>query len=348
VSQSFRPFVDSQITPAKKSRQLYTLDQIPDAIVAPPHTAPVAAIHPSTAPAVPVPWASSTPASTGPIRTARKSRKSTGPFPTRVNKSVPASAAHPTNTTVPQVEASQVQSPNVDVSQVHTPQVDPQATALSSNAPRVDAVPTEPNVVATTPSPDTTSLPAAQVPSDGESDGRSYTSTLPDVYDVGMDDSAPLATGPWMIIDHLTGEIIVDKDQPTAPTPDVSTIPTIPACRSLAGVEVAITPHLGTAYLAETPPALLSEDEDVRPQWLTTAVNSFLRFVPCIGSLGKVIDLYLTQEARLGYPELVRTVVFSSVSSILTVSVHSPSTPILQLSHRDCHIYEMGQEVCSW
>jgi hypothetical protein len=120
-----------------------------------------------------------------------------------------------------------------------------------------------------------------------------------------MDDSGPLTTGPWMIIDHLTGEMIVDDDQSTPPAPAVPTIPTIPTGPSLAGVEVAITPHLGTAYLVETPPTLLSEDEDVRPQWLITAISAFLRLVPYVGSLGKVVDLYLTQEARLGYPELV-------------------------------------------
>lgn len=146
-----------------------------------------------------------------------------------------------------------------------------------------------------------------------------------------------------MIIDHLTGEIIIDDDQSTTPAPT----PTVPTGLSLPGVEVAITPHLGTAYLIETPPTLLSEDEDVRPQWLLTAVNSFLRFVPSVGSLGKVIDLYLAQEARLGYPELVRTVAVSFVTSVLMISVHSPSTSVVRSAHRGCRIHEMGQEVFS-
>ena len=115
-----------------------------------------------------------------------------------------------------------------------------------------------------------------------------------------------------MIIDHFTGEMICDDDQPIPPAPTVPTTPATPATRALpAGVEIAIIPRLGTTYLVETPPTLLSEDEDVRPLWLITAVNSFLRFVPCVGSLGKVIDLYLAQEARLGYPESVRTLVLS-------------------------------------
>ena len=49
-------------------------------------------------------------------------------------------------------------------------------------------------------------------PEDDASDSLSYTSTLPDVFEVGSDDSAPPATGPWMAIDHLTGEMIVDEE----------------------------------------------------------------------------------------------------------------------------------------
>jgi len=163
---------------------------------------------------------------------------------------------------------------------------------------------------------DAAPLPAEEVPDDDASDDRSYTSTIPDVFEVGMDDSAPPATGPWMIIDHLTGEVIVDDNQPTSPAPTAPMTPAVSSGLSLPGVEVAKALRLGTPYLIETPPTLLSEDEDVRPQWLITAVNSFLRLVPYVGSLGKVVDLYLAQEARLGYPELVRiTHVFSSYSS---------------------------------
>jgi len=114
-----------------------------------------------------------------------------------------------------------------------------------------------------------------------------------------------------MIIDHFTGEIICDADQSTPPAPAVSTTPTTSTAPALPGVEIAIAPRLGTTYLVETPPTLLSEDEDVRPQWLITAINSFLRFVPCVGSLGRVVDLFLAQEARLRYPELVHALVLS-------------------------------------
>ena len=150
-------------------------------------------------------------------------------------------------------------------------------------------------------------LPDVDMSNDGASD-KSYTSTLPDIFDTGMDDSAPPATGPWMIIDHFTGEVIVDDDQSTPHVPAIPAVEAVPTGLtgpSLPGVEVATAAQLGTPYLVENPPSLLSEDEDVRPQWLMTAVNAFLRFVPYVGGLGKVVDLYLAQEARLGYPDLV-------------------------------------------
>ena len=266
-----------------------------------------------TTPTIPVPQVPSVPASgsIGPIRTARKTRA-----PTHVTKHVPANAANPENSNTLQVEVPEVQLPDVNAPQLHTPQVGlPQATTLPSDMPQANATPAEPDAPITTATPSepdgfvamisptefvepvstttptgVTSLPAAEVPDDDVPDNMSFTSTLPDIFDVGMDDSAPPATGPWTIIDHFTGEMIVDDDQ-SSPSP--------------VGVEVAITPRLGTTYLVENPPTLLSEDEDVRPRWLMTAVNTFLRFVPCVGSLGKVVDLYLAQEARLGYPQLV-------------------------------------------
>jgi hypothetical protein len=134
-----------------------------------------------------------------------------------------------------------------------------------------------------------------------------------------MDDSAPPATGPWMIIDHLTGEVIVDNAQPLPAASAVPTTPSVTAHPSLAGVKVVATSCFGTPHLTQTPPTLLSDDEDVRPQWLTTAVDDFLHFVPYIGSLGKVVDLFLTQEARLGYPALVSFFTFCFIYPVLTI-----------------------------
>jgi len=228
-------FDNPQITSAKESRQLYTLDPTPDTAVVPavPGTSSVIAVPQSAAPATPAAQPPSTLASTGPIRTARKPRTKVGPLPTRANKSVPLGTAGLTDAIVPQVETPRVQSSEVDMSQ---PRSQPQAVTLPSNTPPADVTPTEPDALttATTP-PDATPLPATHVPDDGVSDTVSYTSTLPDVFDVGMDDSAPPATGPWMIIDHFTGEILVD-DQSTLPAPTVPTTPAVPTGPTLAGV----------------------------------------------------------------------------------------------------------------
>ena len=330
-------YSDSQRTLAKESRQHYTLDPIPGMAVAQP--------LPSTAP-----QASPTqvPGSIGPIRKTREARPHPTRVSKRTpaNTAGPTSQNAPQVSRAPDL-----QSLRVDVSQVRTPQSntppanltppepgEPVVTTVITelNTPIVATVPnesdgpimtTDPNesdgpITTTTPAgsgrpaitatpPGNTPPPAGEAPDDDTLDSISYTSTIPDFFDVGSDNTAPPATGPWMIIDHFTGEIICDDDQSIPPTSAVPTTPATPAPPVLPGVEIAITPGLGTTYLVETPPVLLSEDEDVRPQWLTTAVNSFLHFVPCVGSLGKVIDLYLAQEARLGYPELVRTLVLS-------------------------------------
>ena len=308
---SLSTYSDSRITIAKESRQHYTLNPIPGMTITPPLLS-----------AIPQPSPAQVPGSIGPIRKTRKAR----PNPTRVSKHPPANGASPTNPNAPQLESPNSQSPQINVSKVRVPQ---------SNTPQPDVMPTEPGepvfapiIVAAIPHesdgptttitpagsgglatatapPDGTPPPARAAPDDDTSDGVSYTSTISDFFDVGSDNTGPPATGPWMIIDHLTGETICDDNQSIDPVPTTQATPAAPATPALPGVETAIAPRLGTTYLVETSPTLLSEDEDVRPQWLMTAVNSFFRFVPCIGSLGKVIDLYLAQEARLGYPELV-------------------------------------------
>ena len=219
----------------------------------------------------------------------------------------------------------------------------PIATTIpnDSDGPTIPTTPAGSGRLATTTAPpgDT----AGEAPDDDASDGISFTSTIPDFFDVGSDDTAPPATGPWMIIDHFTGETICDDNQSIHPAPTISTTPVTPAAPALPGVEIVIAPRLGTAYLVEMAPTLLSEDEDVRPQWLMTAVNSFLRFVPYVGSLGKVIDLYLAQEARLGYPGLVRTSAlsfFNTCSDI--IQVYPPSAPFSQPTHRSRRVHEMG------
>ena len=194
----------------------------------------------------------------------------------------------------PRTDTSQVHTNNSldgDVSCVTTPQMD---TSLArANIPTANTPgPTEPNVSGTA---DRLPDKATSVPDDNASDGGSYTSTLPDVFDIDMDGLEPLMVGPWVAIDHLTSEIIAGGDDPTTPIPTPQT-----------GMETRIVPRLGIRAIAETePPTLLFEDEDVRPEWLTLAVKEFLRYTPYYGQLGKVIDLFLAQEARLGYPNSV-------------------------------------------
>ena len=177
-------------------------------------------------------------------------------------------------------------TPETDASQ---PQVDVSAVNPSG--------PVELNTTNTSDRPlDTTSIP-----DDCASNGGSYTSTLPDVFDVGMDDTGPQVTGPWIAIDHLTGEMIVDNDDTTGAT------------NTQTGTEIGILQRSSVQILTETePPMLLFEDEDVCPEWLISAVNEFLQYTPYYGCLSKAIDLFLTQEARLGYPNLVINLHFFS------------------------------------
>ena len=160
-------------------------------------------------------------------------------------------------------------------SQISTiPQVNPPNNP--PNAPQLDAEHTELDVP--TVGPDVTPSPAAEAIED---EVLSDTLTLPETFDIGMDDSAPPAANQGMIIDHSTDETTVNNnEQPPLP------------------LDAATT-------LVDIPPETLLADRDVRPQWLITAIKKFLLYVPYFGNLGKVVDLWLAQEARLGYPQLV-------------------------------------------
>jgi len=130
---------------------------------------------------------------------------------------------------------------------------------------------------------------------DDVSDGASHTSTLPDIFDVGMDDSSPPATGPWVITDHLTGETIIDEEGVTTAAP---------TALSSSTIQVEIIPALGIPVLVQTPPpALLFEDMDVRPNWLIRSINDHLQYAPYYMRLNEAVDLFFAQEARLGYPD---------------------------------------------
>jgi hypothetical protein len=141
--------------------------------------------------------------------------------------------------------------------------------------------------------------PSSPVPEDDFSDGLSYTSTISNFFNIGDNDLGPLATGPWTIIDHLTGEIIVDEEVPPAP-------PATSAAAFDSVIEVQISPILGVYILIPTPPpTLLFEDKDERPNWLIWSTTEFLQRIPYYMCLNKVVDLFFAQEARLGYLDKV-------------------------------------------
>ena len=72
-------------------------------------------------------------------------------------------------------------------------------------------------------------------------------------------------------------------------------------------IQVDIVPALGTSVLVQVPlPSLLFADEDERPHWLLTSIKCHLQHSPYYLCLNEVVDLFLMQEARLGYPLKVR------------------------------------------
>ena len=115
--------------------------------------------------------------------------------------------------------------------------------------------------------------PSMELFDDNMSDSFSFTSTLSDVFEVRTDDSGPLATGPWTIIDHFTGEMAVN-DEEVPPTSPIA-----PGAPLNSTIQVKVI--LNTAVLIQTPlPTLLFTDQDVHPNWLIISTNEFLQHVP--------------------------------------------------------------------
>jgi hypothetical protein len=93
----------------------------------------------------------------------------------------------------------------------------------------------------------------------------------------------------------------------------LSTTATVaPAAAAITDVEcdsvipLRIIPSLGGSALVQTlPPTLLDADKDERPRWLLKSIREFLQHGPYYLCLDKVVDLFLAQEARLGYPAKV-------------------------------------------
>jgi len=256
---------------AKEERKLYTLDPISDVAATPPPVPGV--ITPSLSNPPP---ASCT---TGPVRTRRtttQARMQTGPVPPalrpRVSKNIPskipAAKKNRANGTRSEANESQAVATQITIQPIAAEFVEP-------------TQPTQPTLNNGTPD-EQQPPPDSQLPEDVPDDA-SHTSTHPDVSDVDMDDSAPPA--------------VVDDDEGD------TTAPTVP---SDLIIQVKINPALGIPVLIETPPpVLLFEDTDVRPEWLIRSIKDCLQYAPYYMCLSKVVDLFLTQEARLGYPPKV-------------------------------------------
>lgn len=149
--------------------------------------------------------------------------------------------------------------------------------------------------------------PCMENPDDDMLDAFSFTLTLPEVFKGGNDDSAPLATRPWMIINHFTGKMIVDDEE----LPPIA--PIAPGAALNSAIQVKVV--LGTAILAETLlPTLLFMDQDICPDWLIRSTKEFLQYVPYYMCLDKVVDLFFAQEANLSYP--------AKVSELCSLHIH--------------------------
>ncbi|KAF9780596.1 hypothetical protein BJ322DRAFT_1112584 [Thelephora terrestris] len=232
---------------------------------------------PSTSPTIQI---SQSPTVIGPEQTERSSkqaRKQTGPVQHRYR--LKGSALGNITNSSPQLVTTLLNVSNVETPFVTTSKTD--TSQIQSNGPTLSPlVPTEFYITSNTDLPSDT---ANSVPNDYASDSGFSVYTLPD------DESEFLTAA-----DHFSGEIVVE-DNLSLTGPFIHQ----------TGVEIGMLPRLGVCALIEgEPPSRLLEDEDVHPEWLSSAVNHFLKYIPNYGCIGKVVDLFLDQEARLGYPNL--------------------------------------------
>lgn len=305
-------FTDIHLSKAKEDRQLYTLKP----------TMAMETLPTPNQPTAPVPAPMPAPHVTGPDRTKRNStqaRMRTGPMTPALKARIMEHIANrESRTNETQASGTQLATTSSTGAKSIAP-IEPahpaQSIPIEPTYPHPSQVtpiePMHPNQFALV-EPAHPSQFLTDGPEDDFSDALSYTSTIPDVFEVGMDNSEPLATGPWMIIDHFTGEMTVDDQDSTSGMViddeemviidhEVPSIPPTAPCVSSNAV-IQVKNLMGIDILVQTPPpTLLFVDQDVRPNWLIRSTNDFLRHVPYYLCLDKVVDLFFRQEARLNF-----------------------------------------------
>lgn len=184
---------------------------------------------------------------------------------------------------------------------------------ISRNAP---AKTPKPNKTLAIGHPPDNQTPTSRLPED-ISDSVSHTLVSPN-----PDSVSPVTN------DTSVDDMIVDEVGEVLPT--TTTTPSA-LCDSM--IQIKFIPKLGISALTQTPPpALLFVDQDKRPDWLLIAVREFLQNGPYYLCLNKVVDLFLTQEARLGYPSKVRSSNFFTSSPVDFMNSYSPLVVLYRLS----------------
>lgn len=139
------------------------------------------------------------------------------------------------------------------------------------------------------------SPPSQPIPTSHLSDSQPPSSQLPDHI---SDTVLHTPTGPNLDLSPSASDgMSIDEEV----LPAATSAP----CHSV--IEVRVIPAFGTSALVETsPPALLFADVDEPPNWLLVSIKDCLRHTPYYLCLNEVVDLFLAQEARLGYLAQVR------------------------------------------
>lgn len=139
--------------------------------------------------------------------------------------------------------------------------------------------------------------PIPSHPTDHPSEGRPCNSPSP--KDIS-DEVPPISESPCPNGEVGDVEMTAEENHPATIPP-----PNTPCASCDNTIEAQVIPTLGVLTLVQTlPPTRFNINHDDRPDWLEVAIK-FLQDVPYYMCLNKVVDLFLCQEARLGYLDKV-------------------------------------------